>query len=96
MTGGRGPGGEVGPKRWRPPLWARLSVAAGAGMLVLSGATLVAAQAVIHEATSNIAQAPLLGGDAAAPARSGEDIRGPLNLLLATTTAARSTACPSS
>ena len=65
-------------------MWARLSVVIGAGLLVLSGGTLVAAQTVIHQATSNIAQASLLDGDDAVPPppRSGKDIKGALNLLL--------------
>ncbi|MEV4760753.1 LCP family protein [Micromonospora sp. NPDC049559] len=84
--GRRGDGKEpVRPRRRRGPLWAKLTVAFGALLLLLSGGTLVAAKVAISEATSNITQADLLGGDdgGAAPTEpAGKNIEGPLNLLL--------------
>jgi anionic cell wall polymer biosynthesis LytR-Cps2A-Psr (LCP) family protein len=57
-------------------------VALGAVLMILSGATLVATQLIGRAATSTIAQATLLGGEAAAANPRGRNITGPVNLLL--------------
>jgi anionic cell wall polymer biosynthesis LytR-Cps2A-Psr (LCP) family protein len=66
------------------PLWARLSLVAGALLLLLSGGTLIGLRALIGQATSQITQTTLIdGGDAAAGALpGGNDIDGQINMLL--------------
>jgi anionic cell wall polymer biosynthesis LytR-Cps2A-Psr (LCP) family protein len=66
--------------RRRDPLWARLTVIAGAVLMVLAGGTIVGARALISQATSDITQTTLLGGGAGA--EGGNDISGPINMLL--------------
>ena len=77
----RSRGGRGGTRR-RSPLWARLLVIVGAILVVLSGGALITSRVLIDTATSNIAQASLLGGEAAATGSAGKKIEGPLNLLL--------------
>lgn len=71
----------------RDPLWARLLVAFGALLMLISGTALVGGQYLLTRYTSNIKQENLLGGAAAidgqGPATSRHvSIDGPINLLL--------------
>jgi LCP family protein required for cell wall assembly len=67
----------------RDPLWARLLVAFGALLMLVSGTALVGGRYLLTRYTSNIKQENLLGGAAATPGTSGNvSIDGPINLLL--------------
>ncbi|MEJ3742423.1 LCP family protein [Actinomycetes bacterium KLBMP 9797] len=75
--------GAAAPRRRRDPLWARLTVIFGAVLMMTSGAAIVGARVVIGNATSNIETTNLLGGEAAAGDQpGGNDIDGPVNMLL--------------
>jgi LCP family protein required for cell wall assembly len=75
--------GQRPGKRRRDPLWARLTVVVGAVLMMTSGIAIVGAHAIIGNATSNIETTNLLGGDAAAAEQpGGNDIDGPVNMLL--------------
>jgi LCP family protein required for cell wall assembly len=79
---GQRPGKAARNKR-RDPLWARLTVIGGAVLMMLSGTAIVGAHAIIGNATSNIETTSLLGGDASAAEQpGGNDIDGPVNMLL--------------
>ncbi|MGN9906965.1 LCP family protein [Phytohabitans sp. LJ34] len=70
-------------KRRKAPLWARLTVIVGAVLMVTSGAVVVGARLLISHVTGDIAQTTLIDGAAgAAAAAKGNDIKGPVNLLL--------------
>jgi LCP family protein required for cell wall assembly len=67
----------------RDPLWARLLVALGALLILVSGTTLVGGRYLLARYTSTIKQESLLGDAAATPGASGQvSIDGPINLLL--------------
>jgi LCP family protein required for cell wall assembly len=92
-VGGGGPGdqpppngrtGTTGKPRRRDPLWARLTLIFGALLMVLSGGTIVGTKVLIRQATSDITQTTLIdgGGAAAADQPGGNNINGPINMLL--------------
>jgi anionic cell wall polymer biosynthesis LytR-Cps2A-Psr (LCP) family protein len=65
--------------RPRPPLWARISTAAGAVLILASGGVLVAAQVALAR-IEGVEDAGLIGEPANAGGKS--EIKGPLNVLL--------------
>ncbi|SCG54684.1 LCP family protein [Micromonospora humi] len=82
--GGRGPGGGGKKKRTKrkDPLWAKLTLALGAILMVTSGVAIVGSKAVIGQATSNIAQRNLLGDAGKTDAEGGASLEGPIDMLL--------------
>lgn len=81
--GGRGPNGG-GRKRTRrkDPLWARLTLIMGAVLMMTSGVAIVGSKAVIGQATSGIAQRNLLGDAGKSDAEGGNNLDGPIDMLL--------------
>ncbi|MDP9798586.1 LCP family protein required for cell wall assembly [Catenuloplanes nepalensis] len=84
---GPGAGPETKPargrrRRRRSPLWARLGVAFGVVLLVLSGGALAGAQVLIGRATQNIAQGNLLGDGSKSAAEGGASMDGAIDMLL--------------
>jgi LCP family protein required for cell wall assembly len=70
-------------KRRKAPPWAKLTVIVGAVLMVTSGTVIVGARLLISQVTSDITQTTLIDGAAgAAAAARGNDIDGPVNLLL--------------
>ena len=70
-------------KRRKAPLWAKLTVIVGAVLMVTSGTVIVGARLLISHVTSDITQTTLIEGAAgAAAAARGNNIDGPVNLLL--------------
>jgi LCP family protein required for cell wall assembly len=80
--GGRGGAPAVRPpgRKRRDPLWARLLIAVGALLMLLSGGMIVGGKVLLYEATSGVDKAPLLG-DAGA-AQGAKALKGPLNILM--------------
>jgi LCP family protein required for cell wall assembly len=70
---------QVRRGRRRDPLWARLIVISGAMLMLLSGGTLVGSHILIGQATADISQRDLIGGEAKA---AGHNIDGAINMLL--------------
>ena len=70
--------GKKKPRRRRDPWWARLCVIFGALLMMGSGGVIVGGKVLLSQATSNIQQTQLIGGDAVA----GSNINGAINLLL--------------
>ncbi|WP_422772586.1 LCP family protein [Plantactinospora sp. WMMC1484] len=80
--GGRGGDGRTAARRRRAPLWARLTLVFGAVLMLSSGVAIVGMQVVIDQATSTIQQKNLLGSAGKSAAEGGEDLEGPIDLLL--------------
>ncbi len=68
-----------GNGRRRAPRWAVATLVCGAVLALVSGGTAVASALLIDRSSSNIQQENLLGGAAAPP---GEELTGPINILL--------------
>jgi len=66
----------------RTPRWAVLCAVVGALLMVFSGGTLVITELALNRVSGAIREGDLFGGAEEDP-RYGEDIRGPLNILLA-------------
>ncbi|MET7468915.1 LCP family protein [Micromonospora sp. NPDC005686] len=82
-SGGRGPGGGKKKRTKRKdPLWAKLTLVLGAVLMVTSGVAIVGSKAVIGQATSNIAQRNLLGEAGKTKAEGGNNLEGPIDMLL--------------
>jgi LCP family protein required for cell wall assembly len=80
--GGRGPSrGKKRTKR-KDPLWARLTLIVGAVLMMSSGVAIVGSKAVIGQATSGIAQRNLLGDAGKSEAEGGNNLDGPIDMLL--------------
>lgn len=80
--GGRGPSrGKKRTKR-KDPLWARLTLIFGAVLMMSSGVAIVGSKAVIGQATSGIAQRNLLGDATKSEAEGGNNLDGPIDMLL--------------
>lgn len=69
-------------RRRQDPLWARLMVSFGALLMMFSGLAIVGGEALISQATSNIEQDNLLGDAGKTGAEGGNDLEGPIDLLL--------------
>jgi polyisoprenyl-teichoic acid--peptidoglycan teichoic acid transferase len=69
-------------RRVRAPLWARLAVAAGAFLMVISGGSLIAGKVLLVHYTSGITHGGGLGEAAATDGHGGTSIAGPINILL--------------
>jgi LCP family protein required for cell wall assembly len=69
------------PKR-TDPLWARLVVVFGAVLMMASGAGIVGSKWLISSATSAVTQQDLLGGTKKSAAEGGNNLDGPIDLLL--------------
>lgn len=67
--------------RRRTPVWATLTVVIGAVLMVLSGTALAGYEVLNHRYAGNVQQENLLG-DAGTQVEPGEELTGPLNLLL--------------
>ncbi|MPZ27404.1 MAG: LytR family transcriptional regulator, partial [Micromonosporaceae bacterium] len=67
--------------RRRTPAWATLTLAAGAVLMLLSGTALAGYEVLNNRYAGNVQQENLLGG-AGVVAEPGEELEGPLNLLL--------------
>ncbi len=82
--GGRKRSGKAGKGRPRrkDPLWARLTVVAGAVLMMTSGVAIVGSKAVISQATGSITQRNLLGDAGKTLAEGGSDLKGPIDMLL--------------
>ncbi|GIG88970.1 LCP family protein [Plantactinospora endophytica] len=79
--GSRGKGGKNARRR-KTPLWARLTLVFGAVLMLSSGVAIVGMRVVIDQATSTIQQENLLGAASKSDAEGGEDLEGPIDLLL--------------
>ncbi|MFC0528754.1 LCP family protein [Phytohabitans kaempferiae] len=73
--------GAATATRHKAPLWAKVAVVLGALLMVTSGAVIVGSRLLISRVTSDITRATLIEGVAGAGA-GGNDIDGPVNLLL--------------
>ncbi|TDC41058.1 LCP family protein [Micromonospora sp. KC213] len=80
--GGQRTGGAKKRTKRKDPLWARLTVVAGAVLMMTSGVAIVGSKALISQATGNIAQKNLLGGAGKTDAEGGADLKGPIDMLL--------------
>lgn len=69
-------------RRRRDPLWARLLVIIGAVLMVSSGGLIAGSKALIKNATSTIRQGNLLGEAGKTEAEGGNNLSGPIDLLL--------------
>lgn len=70
-------------KRGKPPFWAKLAIIVGAVLIVASGTVIAGSRLLISQVTSGITQTTLIDGAAGAAAQAkGNDIDGPVNLLL--------------
>lgn len=67
------------PARRKTPLWAKLTVAAGAFMLLMSGTAMAGYEFFENRYAGNVQEENLLGGAAVDP---GKELEGPLNMLL--------------
>ncbi|WP_444978636.1 LCP family protein [Actinoplanes siamensis] len=67
----------------RAPLWARLAAVSGVVLMLTSGAVFVTGSALITRYTGAVDADGRLFGSASSGRRGAEDIRGPLNILLA-------------
>jgi LCP family protein required for cell wall assembly len=79
--GGKGKNGAAGRRR-KAPLWARLTLVFGAVLLVASGVSITGMKVAIGKATSSIQQENLLGTAGKTEAEGGENLDGPIDLLL--------------
>lgn len=68
--------------RRKEPLWARLMVIMGAVLMMASGGAIVGSKVLIGQATGNIAQDNLLGDAGKSAAEGGNNLDGPIDLLL--------------
>ena len=76
------PGQPAAPPRRRlTPVWATLTLTAGAVLMLLSG-TALAGYEVLHDRYAGNVQQENLLGDAGATSEPGQELAGPLNLLL--------------
>ncbi|MEU3456659.1 LCP family protein [Micromonospora sp. NPDC006766] len=80
--GGRGPGGAKKRPKRKDPLWARLTLIFGAVLMMTSGTAIVGAKALIGQATSSIDQGNLLGMAGKTEAEGGNNLKGPIDMLL--------------
>jgi LCP family protein required for cell wall assembly len=70
-------------ERRKAPLWTKLTIIVGVVLLVTSGTVIVGSRLLISHVTSDITQTTLIDGAAgAAAATRGNNIDGPVNLLL--------------
>lgn len=69
-------------KRRKDPLWARLLLIFGAVLMMVSGGSIVGAKTVINQATKDIKQGSLIGDAGKTAAEGGDDLEGPIDLLL--------------
>ncbi|HEX8631926.1 MAG TPA: LCP family protein [Catenuloplanes sp.] len=69
-------------RRQQDPLWARLTVIFGAVLMMLSGGAIVGSKALIGQATDAITQSNLIGDAGKTAAEGGNNLRGPVDLLL--------------
>ena len=86
-TGGTGdPGGGstagTATRRRRTPLWARIALIFGAVLMMSSGTAIVGMEVLVNKATGTIEQGNLLGDAGKTNAEGGEDLDGPIDLLL--------------
>ncbi|KXK62413.1 transcriptional regulator [Micromonospora rosaria] len=80
-----GKGGKRGGKRsmWAGvPRWARLCTVFGVALMMLSGTTLVGAEALMARYEGAVGKGDLFGDQAAGAAERKVDIKGPVNILL--------------
>ncbi|MFI5936192.1 LCP family protein [Actinoplanes sp. NPDC051494] len=69
-------------KKRRDPLWAKLTVAFGAVLILTSGAGVAGTKWFVHSASGAVTQENLLGGTKKNEAEGGGDIKGAVDILL--------------
>ncbi|MFI7077630.1 LCP family protein [Micromonospora sp. NPDC049903] len=77
-----GKSGKKGHTRRKDPLWARITLVFGAVLMMTSGLAIVGSKAVIGQATGNIAQRNLLGEAGKTVDEGGNNLEGPIDMLL--------------
>lgn len=82
LRSGRNGGKPVKRGRRTDPLWARLVVIFGAVLMMISGGAIAGSKVLIGQATGDIAQTNLLGGAGKTDAEGGNNLAGPIDLLL--------------
>ncbi|MDT0529994.1 LCP family protein [Micromonospora sp. DSM 115977] len=83
MIVGKADKGGGKPSRWSGvPRWARACTVFGAVLMLLSGAVLVGAEALMARYEGAVGKADLFGDQAAGAKERKSDIKGPLNILL--------------
>ncbi|MFG2010139.1 LCP family protein [Micromonospora sp. NPDC048868] len=83
MIVGKADKGGGKPSRWSGvPRWARVCTVLGAVLMLLSGAVLVGAEALMARYEGAVGKADLFGDQAAGAKERKSDIKGPLNILL--------------
>jgi LCP family protein required for cell wall assembly len=73
---------KVKTKKKRDPLWAKLTVVLGALLMMGSGAGIVGTKWLVSNATNAVATDDLLGGTKKTTAEGGNNLEGPIDLLL--------------
>ncbi|WP_067509588.1 LCP family protein [Actinoplanes sp. TFC3] len=69
-------------RKRRDPLWAKLTVAFGAVLVLTSGAGIAGTKWLVSSATNAVTQENLLGGNQKSATEGGGDIKGPIDILL--------------
>jgi LCP family protein required for cell wall assembly len=69
-------------KKRKAPLWARLMLIFGAVLMLVSGTGVVGSKLLIGSATSSVTQQNLLGDTKKTTAQGGNDLKGPIDILL--------------
>ncbi|TBL30027.1 MULTISPECIES: LCP family protein [unclassified Micromonospora] len=77
-----GKGGKKGRTRRKDPLWARITLVFGAVLMMTSGLAIVGSKAVIGQATGSISQRNLLGEAGKTVDEGGNNLEGPIDMLL--------------
>ncbi|MBX6357710.1 MAG: LCP family protein [Micromonosporaceae bacterium] len=72
----------MGKPRRRAPLWARIALVVGALLMLFSGGTILGIRVLVSEATSSVTQTRLIDEAGAGSQPGGNDIDGPINMLL--------------
>jgi LCP family protein required for cell wall assembly len=68
--------------RRKDPLWARLLIIAGAVLMMTSGGVVIVSKVLISQATGTIEQTNLLGAAGKTNAEGGQNLDGPIDMLL--------------
>ncbi|WP_431728127.1 LCP family protein [Verrucosispora sp. TAA-831] len=77
-----GKSGKKGRARRKDPLWARITLVFGAVLMMTSGLAIVGSKAVIGQATGSISQRNLLGEAGKTVDEGGNNLEGPIDMLL--------------
>ncbi|QOC94460.1 LCP family protein [Micromonospora craniellae] len=77
-----GKSGKKGRTRRKDPLWAKATLVFGAALMMTSGLAIVGSKAVIGQATGSISQRNLLGEAGKTVDEGGNNLEGPIDMLL--------------